>query len=323
MSLCAALASARHVKADTGNIVNGNFEAGDLSGWTIGGLGGCVEVLSASDFAPEIIAPEGRWFVLLSTGPSEINLALGPDLDGNGCPDNDSAILRQAFTLLSYQVPATLSFRWNFLSAETGGHDDFFMVSLNGNRILTGSVPGASSFVSPFPDVPALDQIGYTVTSYGLTDGAIFDGGSCGFQSFSCVITTAGSYTLEFAIIDQEDRFFDSGLLIDAVRLTLPSPAAPPPAPSPTPSPTPTPIPTPSPTLPTPMPTSIPPTPTPTPSPTLSPTLPTPMPTLFPTPTPMPRAPANWWLNGGIIAAVVVISVVVWFVLARRRGRKS
>jgi hypothetical protein len=153
MSLWAALASSRDAKADTDTIVNGGFETGDLSGWTIGGLDGYIEVLRAGDFAPEIAVPEGSWFALLSTGPGEINLALGPDLDGNGVPDNDSAILRQAFTLLSYQVPATLSFRWNFLSAETGGHDDFFMMSLNGNRILTGSVSGAATFVSPFPDV--------------------------------------------------------------------------------------------------------------------------------------------------------------------------
>lgn len=55
-------------------------------------------------------------------------------------------------------------------------------------------------------------------------------------------------------------------------------------APAPTPTPTPTPPPTP--------------TPTPTPSPTPVPTPPTP-----PTPTPI-----NWWLIGGIIAAVMVLA---------------
>ncbi len=315
MVLCTTLASSRDAKAATDTIVNGGFEAGDLSGWTIGGLGGSIEALSAGDFAPEITVPEGSWFALLSTGPGEINLALGPDLDGNGFPDNDSAILRQAFTLLPHQVPATLSFHWNFLSAETGGNDDFFMVSLNGSRILTGSVPGASTFVSSFPDVPSLDQISYSVTTYGLTDGDVFEGGSCVFQDFSYVITSAGSYTLEFAVIDQVDRFFDSGLLIDAVQLTLP----PLPESQPTPSQTTTFTPSPAP--------APPPSPTPTPTPTLTPTLiPTPSPTPLtspPTPPPTSQTPVNWWLNGGIIAAVLVICMLVWVVIARRNSRKD
>jgi hypothetical protein len=298
-------------KADTDTIVNGSFETGDLSAWTIGGLGGCAEVLRADDFSPEIAAPEGSCFVLLSTGPGEINLALGADLDGNGFPDNDGAILRQTFTLSSQQVPATLSFRWNFLTAETGGHDDFFMVSLNGNRILVGSVPGAISFVSPFPDVPPLDQIGYTVTSYGLTNGSTFDGGSGGLQSFSYLITTAGSYTLEFAVVGQEDRFLDSGLLIDAIQLTLPLPAASPLTPTSSPTPIPTPA---SSSTPSPMPTA-----TPTLTPTSSPTPPTSLTTPSTTP-PTPPASINWWLNGGIIAAVIVVGVFVWVVLVRRRG---
>jgi hypothetical protein len=223
ISLSAGPASLKKVNASADPIVNGGFETGDLSGWTVAGLGADVEVLSADSFEPEIAAPEGGYFALLSTGPGETNLALGPDLDGNTFPDNDTAALWQTFTLLPNQVPATLSFRWNFLSAEVGGHDDFFMVNLNGSKILTGSVPDAPNYQSPFPDVPPLDEINYTVISYGLTDGSAFDGGACGFRVFSYTIVAPGNYTLEFTVADQEDRFFDSGLLIDAVRLELPT----------------------------------------------------------------------------------------------------
>ncbi|MGD0353800.1 MAG: CARDB domain-containing protein [Dehalococcoidia bacterium] len=223
ISLSAGPASLKKVNASADPIVNGGFETGDLSGWTVAGLGANVEALSADSFEPEIAAPEGRYFALLSTGHGEVSLALGPDLDGNTFPDNDTAALWQTFTLLPNQVPATLSFRWNFLSAEVGGHDDFFMVNLNGSKILTGSVPDAPNYQSPFPDVPPLDEINYTVISYGLTDGSAFDGGACGFIVFSYTIVAPGNYTLEFTVADQEDRFFDSGLLIDAVRLELPT----------------------------------------------------------------------------------------------------
>ncbi|MFA4917386.1 MAG: hypothetical protein WC560_12050, partial [Syntrophales bacterium] len=229
MSLSAGLVSIRDARADSDAIANGNFESGGLSGWTVGGIGASVEVLGKDDFEPEILPPEGDRFVLLTTGPGEVNLALGFDLDMNTFPDNDTATMAQTFTLLSYQVPANLSFQWNFLSAEVDGHDDFFMVTLNGAIVLAGSVPGAQSFVSPLPDVPTLDGVTYSVTSNGPADGSIFDGGSCGFHSFSYVINTPGTYNLQFVVSDQEDRFFDSGLLIDAVRLALPPP---PPLPS-------------------------------------------------------------------------------------------
>ena len=127
------------VEASPGGIVNGSFEAGDLTVWTVDGLGAHVEVLQSSNFAPEIAPPEGSYFALLSTGPEEINSDSGPDLDGNIYPDSDTATLSQAFTLLSSEIPATLSFQWSFLTSEvSGGYDDFFMVTLNAADILHG-----------------------------------------------------------------------------------------------------------------------------------------------------------------------------------------
>jgi hypothetical protein len=319
-----ALISSRDAKADADIIVNGGFETGNLSGWTIGGLGGNVEVLQAGDFSPEIAVPEGSWFTLLSTGSGEVNLSPGSDLDGNGFPDNDSATLRQAFALLPDQLPATLSFRWNFLSADIADYDDFFMVTLDGARILTGSVPGTSTFTSPFTDVPPLDQISYTVTSDGLTNGSIFDAGSCGFQDFSYVITTAGSHTLEFTVADQEDLFLDSGLLIDTVRLALPYPLAPSPTPTPTPTPslTPTPTQTPTPTA-TQAPTLTP-SSTPVSSVTPAATLETLSLTPVTSPTPQPTSALNkGWLYGGIAVAVTVLGITVSFLSIRQKGDKT
>ncbi len=73
--------------------------------------------------------------------------------------------------------------------------------------------------------------------------------------------------------------------------------------PAPEPTPTPTPIPEPMPTLPTPEPT-----PTPT----------APEPTMPVTPE-VPVTPPNWWLIGGIIAAVLIIAAAVAWQLVLRR----
>jgi len=79
---------------------------------------------------------------------------------------------------------------------------------------------------------------------------------------------------------------------------------------SPTPIPTTTPTPTQTPVI----------TPTPTPTPTQTPAItPTPIPTQTPTPTPAPP-PFNWYLGGGIIMAVILISLAVWLTVYRRRG---
>ena len=92
----------------------------------------------------------------LCSGPGERgNVNLG-DLDGDpdDNSDNDRAIMHQTFTLSPTQVPATLSFDWNFLTAESDGttspdpFDDFFIVTLDGVPILSGSVPGGGP--SPF-----------------------------------------------------------------------------------------------------------------------------------------------------------------------------
>jgi hypothetical protein len=73
--LSAALTTFRDAEAADSTIVNGDFETGDLSGWTVSGLGAHVEALGAYNFVPPIPVPEGRCFALLSTGPGEINLA--------------------------------------------------------------------------------------------------------------------------------------------------------------------------------------------------------------------------------------------------------
>jgi hypothetical protein len=202
-------------------IVNGDFETGDLSGWTVDGLGAHVEALQADNFNPNIPVPQGDYFALMSTGCETINASEGPDLDGNTYPENDTGTLSQVFTLSAGEVPATLTFRWSFLTSEYDEEpfDDLFMVTLNDTDILHGSAPGLTT--SPFADVPTLDGVGYEVISPGFTNGSIFFEGMCGFQTFSYPINTPGTYTLQFLVADQANHGYDSGLLIDKVTVTI------------------------------------------------------------------------------------------------------
>ena len=202
-------------------VVNGDFETGDLSGWTPSGTS-VVEVLQATNFSPDIPQPEGTYYCLLSTGPDNQGGG-GSDLDGNGTDEFDIARLRQTFT-----TPVdddVITFRWGFLSREAdqpAQYDDIFHVTLDGVVMLFGSTnkPGG---ISTYPDTPPYDGLNYNVSSPGPTDGSWYwdtvSDGFTGFSTFSIVIPTAGAHTIEFVVADQGDAVFDSGLLIDEVIL--------------------------------------------------------------------------------------------------------
>jgi hypothetical protein len=194
-------------------IVNAGFETGDLTGWEVGGLAKVVEVLTETNFIPPITPPQGDHFVLLATGHNLVNSVFGPDLDGNGVPDSDTSILSQTFTIPS---SATIHLWWSFLTYEEDDPlDDFFFIELNGNKILTGSVPGPGAVLSPFPNTPSLDDVSYKVDSPGLADENHFEQGRTEWQSFNINIPSPGTYNLTFVVADQSNHEGDTGLLID------------------------------------------------------------------------------------------------------------
>jgi len=202
----------------TAQLTNGDFETGDLSGgWATGGAGR-VEVLQGSDFDPGISAPGGNWLAMIATGRGNIPGNQSGDFDGNGITDYDHSTLSISFDTSG---PETLSFDWDFFTAEVGqpaAFDDFFIVSLDGVPLFGRSVrhPGG---VSPYPDTAPYDNIRYRVNTTGALANNNFRSGRAGLESAEIPIAAAGTHTLQFLVADQGDSRYDSGLLIDSIRL--------------------------------------------------------------------------------------------------------
>ncbi|GAB4185670.1 MAG: hypothetical protein Tsb002_09650 [Wenzhouxiangellaceae bacterium] len=200
--------------------VNGSFENG-LTGWTVGGAGQ-VDSLTAAALNNRLPPTDGSRFAVLSNGPGNV---LGPAafIDGNGLTEFDISTLT---TTLNFDFfPAVIRFDWTFPSGEEDqafNFDDVFDVLVGGTRILSGSTnkPGGAS---NFPDVPAGVPPAIVIGGGGATDGTNLRFGVAGFSSLCVAVPGAApasnSIPLQFRIADQNDRNFDSALVIDNVRV--------------------------------------------------------------------------------------------------------
>ena len=112
-------------------------------------------------------------------------------------------------------------------------------------------------------------------------------------------VTLAGLASQKVTFTTTRDAAGSYAVSVDGLSGTFTVKAAPPPAP-------------PAPPVKPPAPPVKPPAPTPAPpvAPPVTPPAPTPAPPVAP--------PINWWLIGGIIAAVIIIGVVTWLVVRRR-----
>jgi hypothetical protein len=99
----------------------------------------------------------------------------------------------------------TVSFDYNFLTDETPSVEDMAFYVLDGTTF--GRIAG-------WPSEPM-----------GVLSPTLFRTES-GYKSFSIPIPTAGSHFLALGVTDLEDPTFNSGLLVDNVRLTpVPEPS--------------------------------------------------------------------------------------------------
>ncbi len=184
-------------------VINGSFESGDFTGWKKIGTAVVTNAYGVD-------TTDGNYQAGLSTvsnaPAASIEKFLGLTRGslstlGNGVA-NGGAAIKQTFTASAGDV---VSFDWNFLTDEgtpNARNNDFAFFSLNGLTELADTKVSFVDSLSPFRE-----ETGYQTTSYN--------------------ITTAGTYTLGFGVINSGDRKVQSGLLIDNVSSEpVPEPAS-------------------------------------------------------------------------------------------------
>lgn len=199
---------------------NGSFENG-LTAWTTGGTAR-VDSLTAADLGNQVAPSNGTRYAFLSTGPGNTG-GVQARVDGNTLNDFNIATLS---TNLNFDFfPAVVSFDYAFPSSEQDqpfNFDDIFDVLVNGNRVLSGSTnkPGGSS---NFPDAPASLNPLVNVAGGGATAGSLLRFGIPALSNYCGAIPGAipgnNSIPLQFRVADQADTNFDSGLVVDNVRV--------------------------------------------------------------------------------------------------------
>lgn len=191
----------RNSYSNDGQISNGGFENGDLTGWSTTGKA----MLETSDFGSE--PSEGEYFAALST---QFNTVPGYDIEsflnlpygslkslGKGNIDEGSAI-KTSFTAKAGDI---LSFDWNFMTNEkdstlVGDNKDFGFITLN--SLPYNAADTSSSFktsLTPFSD-------------------------ETGFKTLSIEIPVTGTYTLGLGVVNVGDPIYDSAFAIDNVKLS-------------------------------------------------------------------------------------------------------
>jgi PEP-CTERM motif len=190
-------------------VVNGGFETGDLTGWTLVGSGqstgsGIGVTPTAGSFQGYIettgnftaLAPA----VVASLGVGGIAIAgLGA-----GAPTNGTGLSQDVMV----SAGDTLSFDWNFLTDElneAATFNDFGFFTIDGSALLLAS-RNSSTYDTVLP--PA----GFD----GQTDWAT--------QTYT--FTSAGLHKLGFGVFNVGDSGHNSVLLLDAVSIGVPEPSS-------------------------------------------------------------------------------------------------
>ncbi|MGQ9496088.1 MAG: proprotein convertase P-domain-containing protein [Thermoanaerobaculaceae bacterium] len=212
-----------------GQIVNGSFETGDLTGWTVGGTGR-VQVISATGVNPAVAPFDGNYYVVLSSGPGDVG-GTASSLDGQETDNElDVATLSQTISITS--VPFTLNLAVMWFTSEgdrSATYDDLFDVTLNGFPLFRHSVAKGVTGSSPWPDFGPTNNSSYTFTASGPIQGTYIRAcpqcGRTGWVTTSIVIMSPGTYTLQARVADQGDAGFDSALAIDAVAASAHPPS--------------------------------------------------------------------------------------------------
>jgi hypothetical protein len=206
--LAALLASA---PASSATLQNGDFGGGSLTGWTVTGNASSENLLAG-------LAPSGNAYqafignvgvsvyalgagaaVPVASLQSALGLAPGA-LDTLKIAGDTGSVAFGSAIAQSFTANAgdQLHFNWNFLSDEAGNHagNDFAFMLLDGT----------------------LQRIANTFSPLGATP-TVFTG-ETGYQGFSALISSSGTHTLAFGVVDVNGVLGASAVMIDDVRIT-------------------------------------------------------------------------------------------------------
>lgn len=196
-----------------GAVVNGSFEDPDAGfGWGRKGIAGIV----GSGFG--VNPTDGDFQALLRTGDGSVGNTGASIADLatflSITPADITAVAPNAFngTAMSQAITVnaldTLSFDWNFLTAEGAGNpQDTAFFSL-------GSAGTPPTFFLANPANAAGGPVGIFARQTG-------------YSSYSHQFTTGGNYVIGFGVVNVDDAFGPSALLFDNVKLTaVPEPTA-------------------------------------------------------------------------------------------------
>jgi len=192
-------------------IVNGGFETGDFTGWTVPAGSTPTVVTSLGTITPE----EGSFMALLTSSGFGVPTP----------PGSFGEIISQPFTLAGNE----LSFCYQFFTSEgtPSAFDDFFLAELittSGTFVIgsadTNGVPAGGAGAPPPPAISAGVTLTPAASGFSPTTAPFAEETAKICSSFVLPNSIKGSTaSLKFTLGDLLDTSVDSAVLIDDVKL--------------------------------------------------------------------------------------------------------
>jgi len=182
--------------------VNGEFETGDLTGWTLIGTGQSSSGQSYEEV--EVFPFAGSWAAELNSGgTSGDDIAVTLGVDHETLNDSNNGVVAESGSLLWQSVLLnagdTIQFRWNFVAGDSAPYSDWaiFGLSFNGGP-------------STLQRLSSVDEF----------EGAAEEYQASGWQYYSATVADTGVYTLYFGVLDGLEEGFSSYLWVDSISVS-------------------------------------------------------------------------------------------------------